>query len=297
VIERGLSDTAADLAVSTVPCVCLCDLDGTLLRSDATLSNFSRNGLNRLVRAGVGVTVASGRSLQAMRALLDGVDLQLPVIGLNGALISDMLSGEHLLVKALGSSHACAALGMLSDYGASPVITSWDGTSDRVSFPSVMNHASNWWIAEKRAYLDPRLRPTNDLDAVLSAEDVVLITGFVPNASAEQLVTQLEAELGGSAIIHAGEHIYCTGWTEFQIQHPHADKGRGLQRLLELTGLRRATVIACGDHLNDLGMFAAADEAVAPANAHAAVLAAATTTVAGNDDDGVIRWLLQRAGL
>jgi hypothetical protein len=56
-------------------------------------------------------------------------------------------------------------------------------------------------------------------------------------------------------------------------------------------------VIACGDHLNDLGMFAAADETIAPANAHRSVLAAATTTVASNDDDGVIRWLLERAGL
>ena len=55
-----------------VPLVCVCDLDGTLLRSDATLSGFARDGLNRLIDAGVHVTVASGRSLQAMRALLDG---------------------------------------------------------------------------------------------------------------------------------------------------------------------------------------------------------------------------------
>jgi hypothetical protein len=232
-----------------------------------------------------------------MRALLDGVDVALPVIGLNGALISDLCSGEHRLIQALGSSPARAALAMLSVYGASPVITSWDGTRDRVSFPSVMNDASGWWVAEKRAYADPRLRPTEDLDAVVSQEDVVLITGFVPNPSAEELLIRLRAELAGAAIVHAGEHIYCTGWTEFQIQHPHADKGHGLQLLLELAGLRGATVIACGDHLNDLGMFAAADETIAPANAHRSVLAAATTTVASNDDDGVIRWLLERAGL
>jgi predicted deacylase len=60
-------------------------------------------------------------------------------------------------------------------------------------------------------------------------------------------------------------------------------------------------VLACGDHLNDLGMFAAADESIAPANAHASVLAAATATataaVASNDEDGVIHWLLRRARL
>jgi hydroxymethylpyrimidine pyrophosphatase-like HAD family hydrolase len=44
-------------------------------------------------------------------------------------------------------------------------------------------------------------------------------------------------------------------------------------------------------------MFAAAAESIAPANAHSSALAAATATVAANDEDGVIHWLLSRAGL
>ena len=39
----------------------ICDLDGTLLRSDATLSDFARDGLNRLIDAGARLTVASAR--------------------------------------------------------------------------------------------------------------------------------------------------------------------------------------------------------------------------------------------
>ena len=101
----------------------------------------------------------------------------------------------------------------------------------------------------------------------------------------------------GTAIVHAAQHIYCTGWTEIGIQHPQADKGHAVPEVLELTDLRGSTVIACGDHLNDLGMFAVADESIAPANAHAMVLAAATSAVASNDEDGVIRWLLSRVGL
>ena len=109
--------------------MCVCDLDGTLLRSDATLSGFARDGLNQLIGARVHVTVASGRSLQAMRALLG---LRLPVIGLNGALISELDSGRHLLVRALGSAAARDAVAILATHGASPLITSWDGTQDRV---------------------------------------------------------------------------------------------------------------------------------------------------------------------
>lgn len=284
-------------AALPAPLVCVCDLDGTLLRSDATLSTFARDGLNQLLTAGVGMTVASGRSLQAMRALLRGVELELPVIGLNGALISSLGSGEHLLIQALESSPALASLAMLSAYGASPVLTSWNGSRDHVSYPSAMNPASDWWVAEKRAYGDPRLRPVQDLNAVAKEEDVVLITGFLPDPEAEALVAQLRTDLAEAAIVHAGQHIYYSGWTEIQIQHPRADKGHGTRLLLDLAGLRGATVVACGDHLNDLGMFAAADESIAPANAHASVLAAATTAVPSNDEDGVIRWLLARVGL
>jgi 5-amino-6-(5-phospho-D-ribitylamino)uracil phosphatase len=66
------------------------DLDGTLLRSDATLSGFARDGINRLLGAGVQLTLASARGTAGMRALLDGIRLRLPVIELNGAFVSDM---------------------------------------------------------------------------------------------------------------------------------------------------------------------------------------------------------------
>jgi Cof subfamily protein (haloacid dehalogenase superfamily) len=291
------TDALAGGALPVAQLVCVCDLDGTLLRSDATLSAFARDGLNRLIDVGVGVTVATGRSMQAVRALLAGSRLRLPIIGLNGALISELDTGHHLLLRALGPTPAQLSVAILAAHGASPLITSWDGIQDCVHYMRTMNAASEWWVEEKRGYGDPRLRLSHDLSAAASQEDVVLITGFVPDQAAAGLLDRLRAELAGAAIIHAGQHIYCTGWTEFQIQHPEADKGHAVPQFLELTGLRGSTVIACGDHLNDLGMFAVADESVAPVNADPSVLAAATSAAASNDEDGVIHWLLNRAGL
>ncbi|HEX3802524.1 MAG TPA: HAD family hydrolase [Solirubrobacteraceae bacterium] len=275
----------------------VCDLDGTLLHSDARLSSFARDGLNQLLAGGVAVTVATARSLQAMQAILAGVEIRLPVIGLNGALISDLFTGRHLAIQAIDASLARTAIEILDGRQASPVVTSWDGTADHVDYAMRMNPASGWWIAEKRAYGDPRLRASEDLDLVATQESVVMITGFVPNPFAARLVGQLRRELTDAAIIHAAPHIYFEGWTEIQIQHPQADKGNAIPQLVELTGLQSSTVVACGDHINDLGMFAVADESVAPANAHSSALAAATVAVASNDNDGVISWLLDRSGL
>jgi hypothetical protein len=69
---------------------------GPFCARDATLSDFARDGINRLIDAGVWLTVASARGTAGMRSLLDGVRLQLPVIELNGAFVSDMHSGRYL---------------------------------------------------------------------------------------------------------------------------------------------------------------------------------------------------------
>lgn len=103
----------------------ICDLDGTLLRSDATLSDFARDGINELIEAGVCLTVASARGTAGMRALLDGVRLQLPVIELNGAFVSDMHSGRHVASNILSEQDACAALGVILATGMDPVVSTW----------------------------------------------------------------------------------------------------------------------------------------------------------------------------
>ena len=61
------------------------DLDGTLLRPDGALSDYSRDGLNGLIADGMHFTVATARSVVSIRQLLQGLQLSLPVINLNGA--------------------------------------------------------------------------------------------------------------------------------------------------------------------------------------------------------------------
>ena len=77
------------------------DLDGTLLRSDTSLSQYSKDTLNFLLDQGLLFTVASARSIATMRRLLAGLRLRLPVVEFNGAFVSDLASGRHYLVREL----------------------------------------------------------------------------------------------------------------------------------------------------------------------------------------------------
>ncbi len=272
----------------------VCDLDGTLLRSDATLSDFARDGLNDLIDAGVQVTVASARGTAGMRSLLAGVRLRLPVIELNGAFVSELDSGRHVASNVLSRRDACAALEVVLSTGVDPVVSTWDGRSDRVHFGARTNDSLAWYVEEKRRYRDPRLMPCDDLVAIAEVEEVAQITTFALEGEAVVLADRLRVSLGDEATVHAAGNLYWPGWVEITVQHRAAQKGAAVPALLEACGVGDATVIACGDHLNDLSLFAAAAHCVAPANAHPEVLEVASEVVGPNDEDGIVRYMLDR---
>jgi Cof subfamily protein (haloacid dehalogenase superfamily) len=276
------------------PALYICDLDGTLLRSDGTLSDFARDGLNQLIDAGVCLTVASARGTAGMRSLLTGVRLQLPVIELNGAFVSEMQSGRHVASSILSEQDACAALKVILSTGVDPVISTWDGRRDRVHFGSRTNDSISWYVEEKRRHRDPRLVPCDDLLAIAIAEEVAQITTFTLDREAAALTDRLRGSIGAEATVHSAGNVYWPGWTEITIQHRAAEKGAAVPALLEACGAVGTDVIACGDHLNDLGLFAAATHSIAPANAHPTVLESATEVVGSNDEDGVVQHLLNR---
>lgn len=272
--------------------VYVCDLDGTLLRSDGALSDFARQGLNRLLGEGILLTVASSRSTPAMRALLAGVEFRLPVIEFNGAFVSELQSGRHLVKNVLPPHVACGVVEEILATGTDPVVSTWDGARDRVHFGSRANDGTSWYVEEKRAYDDPRLALCDDLLAVARREEVASVVGFVRDEEAAVLTERVRDLVDGVAAVYCAQNYYCPGWTEVQVQSLTAEKGMAVPAMLEAGGVAGAEVVACGDHLNDLGLFAIAARSIAPANAHPVALESATEIVGSNDDDGVVRYLL-----
>jgi len=68
---------------------------------------------------------------------------------------------------------------------------------------------------------------------------------------------------------------------------PGIDKAHSLERLFELTGIRREEVIACGDGYNDQSMIRFAGLGVAMANAPKDIQDSADYITYSNEEDGV----------
>ena len=275
--------------------VVVCDLDGTLLGPDARLSGFARDGLSALLAGGIPLTVATSRRIHSIRRLFDGIPLALPVIEVNGAFITELSGGRRLVANLLDRDAAALTVEAMIEAGADPVVTAWDGSRDQVHFRSVLNAGSAWFVEGKRRYADAT--DLIEADEIALGDGVAAVTGFVPDAAAADFASRLTRELGPMACIYAAANFYCPGWTEVQVQDAVAEKGAAIPALLELASIPGSPVLACGDHLNDVGLLEAADLAVAPANAHPPDPRARRRVVASNREDGVVRFLLDRYGL
>ncbi|NUU23052.1 MAG: HAD family phosphatase [Streptomycetaceae bacterium] len=273
----------------------VCDLDGTLLRSDATVSPYTRGALRRLIASGVALTIATARGVPSIRALLADVELPLPVVELGGAYVSDPDTGEHFVHHTLDRAVAVALVDALEAAGIEPAITSWDGTADHVNHGPLSTDGARWFHDEKAALNDPRLRYCADFRTLVRTHDIVLIRLSVPDEDADHAAELLDTVCGGRAQILAVSNGYCPGWTEFGAHGLLADKGHALRALRTRVG-HTGPLMVCGDHLNDLPMFrhatAPADRRIAPANAHPDILALATDVTEPNDTDGIARFLL-----
>ncbi len=88
------------------------DLDGTLMRNDETLSSFTIRTVNDLVSAGLAFTYATARSIESARKITGNLNLSLPVVTRNGAVLADNTTGRHI-EKAVFTENVVSALKQL----------------------------------------------------------------------------------------------------------------------------------------------------------------------------------------
>jgi len=269
-----------------------CDLDRTLLRDDATLSDFSRRSLGELIENGLRFIVASARNMAAIREILDGLPLRLPVIELNGAAITDFHTGEHLVIHDLDKDLLPELHALAARRGFPPLLVTFDGAGDRIYHGKTGNEETEWYLEGRRAAGDAQLREIEDLTQAF--RDRALSMAVAGRGDPlKELADEVVKTFAGRVEIHLFENPYHRGWWWLSIHDRRATKGQALAELLERLGFDPADLTVFGDDSNDVGMFEFAARAVAVENALPCVLELATEVIGPNDADSVARYILQ----
>lgn len=269
------------------------DLDGTLLHAEGVLSAYARETLNRMIDEGLLFTIATGRQLLSVQAILAGLNLRLPVIEKDGAFVSDLHTGEHYIRRDIRRETAVTILDTLLEAGQSPFINSTDGLIDKLCYnSSAMNRGSKFYLELRQSHGDPRLSEVDLKTAVLQNHTV----GFIAIGKQDeldpilvQLLTQFPDELSG----YVGAIHFHPGWYWLAIHHLDAQKSHGIRAMQQMCGLQDTEVVVFGDQVNDLPMFATADRAYAMQNAEDAVKEAATAVIDPNTSDSVVRFIAE----
>ena len=114
-------------------CLYVSDLDGTLLRSDETISEYTCNVINKLTENGGLFSYATARSYVTAKKVTKGLDAKIPLIVYNGAFVIDNVS-EEILISNYFHNEIKEVLTELFTNDIYPIVYSYIDTVEYFSF-------------------------------------------------------------------------------------------------------------------------------------------------------------------
>ncbi len=260
------------------------DLDKTLMRSDKTLSPYTVSTLNRLIRKGVLFTYATARSIQSAKEITGGLEMTLPAVIRNGTTLADNTTGK-LLWKAVFSAEEMEILmTRLPELGPCGFVSTYFG-DDMLKLCLEGEHSPGMQAYMEEHRNDPRFAAVGTLQEMFAGSP-----GYVTLVDRKENLESACArmkEYRGWEVVFQQDAYSPDYWLE--ICPDNSTKAKALLRLKAEIGADRLVVF--GDSVNDLPMFAAADEAYAVSNAIDEVKAAATGIIGSNDEDSVAHFI------
>ena len=269
------------------------DLDGTLLNDDAELSIYTRQKLTELLNAGVHFTVASARAIPSLQQVLEGIPFTRPVIGINGAFITDFIKYKHYAINNMPKEFAAHIFERVAAHNCAPLISTFNGQEDCLYYHELINAGIQWYHNDRKNAGDTRLRPIAHPTDSLN-ERIVAITIINTYEIVKELADQLNELYADQLEMHFFENRYSKPWQWLTIHDKKACKSRAIPQLLDITGHKIENLTVFGDDLNDENMFKIAPNAIAMQNATETIKALATDMIPRNTEDAVVKYIIKQ---
>ncbi len=251
------------------------DLDGTVVRTDGTISARTVAALRRVEEAGATVVFVTGRPPRWMKPIAEQTGHTGLAICANGALVYDLHSEQVVERFELDVERAGEVVRLLRE-GLPGAAFACESVTDFAHEPDYLPR-----------HVDDGIRRAAVGELIREPVFKILVRHERPDADA---VLARARELLGDRV----EVTHSTrGETLLEISAGGVSKASALAGMSAERGIGADEVLAFGDMPNDLPMLAWAGTSYAVANAHPDVLAAVTRRTASNDDDGVAQVLEQ----
>jgi Cof subfamily protein (haloacid dehalogenase superfamily) len=247
------------------------DLDGTLLRSDGSISDRTRAALAAAEEAGFVVVLATGRPPRWMHGIAEATGHRGLAVCSNGAIVYDLhteeIVEEHMIEVEVA--------GLLVDR----LREALPGLAFAVERRHGFHHEPGY----------PRLWEGDFATDTTVADALHLVDAPMCKLLARHADMGPDEFLATAAVVVGDLATVTYSGTDglLEISSAGVTKAFTLGRYAAEHGIEAPEVVAFGDMPNDLPMLSWAGHAVAVRDAHPEVLAVADEVTASNDDDGV----------
>ena len=244
------------------------DLDGTLLRKDKSIDSITIETINQYRKRGMKFTFATSRPLEAIKKYIEIMNVDIPLVVSRGSMI---VSPD---AEILYCDEICNEL-------KREIFNS-------VDIRDIFFHCAEGLVIHRDNKRNVRFK--NEVGDLYKPLDISKVDIFGLHTS--QITVLVNEKIDYVPILRQIAQKYgckclCTNDGAIIILHNDANKGRGVQRLVEMLNVSEENVIVFGDDINDIEMFSLFDNSVSMANADEDIRRLTKYVTKSNDENGI----------
>ena len=257
------------------------DMDGTLLNDDKKLSDKNIQSIKKLQDFGIKFAVATGRHDSMIKSYLKHLDLNVPVISCNGAMVREPFSDQVFLSEALPKEHSLQIIDLCKERNIDFHIYGHESI-----FGEELNHKMLYYHNLNKSL------PTEERTKLVTVSDCKDIVCNEPEPLYKFLIISNRNKdlldiMDGLAEIE-GLTACLSMPTLCDVMKKGVTKAYALQKLSESLAIKRNEIVAIGDQFNDIDLIEYAGLGIAVANAEDALKEKADiVTISNNNEDAV----------
>lgn len=260
------------------------DLDGTLLNKDAELSEYAVEHLNTLIKNGINFSVATARTAATCERILEKVNLNIPIILMNGVLVYDIGKKTYVKKETLIQDNVKIIINAIRETSVDGLLYTLKGELLATYYERISNSAMRAFIEER---VQKYGKPFYQIESFAEIHSDVIYFAFMDTSSNIHKLYDVIKDVRGLRIEKYQDIYSDEGLWYMEVFADTASKYNAVKFLHDTYGYDK--IIAFGDNLNDLPMFEASDVCYAVANAKESVKNAASGVIESNLNDGVIK--------
>ena len=260
------------------------DLDNTLLDDKKEISRENIEFINRLIKNGYEIVIATGRRYFSAKELTKSIDKPLIILANNGSIARETGENNILFERFLNIEDFRTIVKMGKARNLHPVVhvDSYELGYDLIVEMEIENPAyGNYFSKDEKRYK----RVNSYLD--IENEKILAIVYLGNKLDLEDFYLEINKKYSSKYNFHIAENIKVAE-ALLEIMHPLGHKWQGLQEYARGRGIREEEIIAIGDDNNDISMIRNAGLGIAMKNANKNVKSIADIiTEKDNNESGV----------